>query len=71
MQVIASGAAVTHEEVIQYASCTLLFASLVHEANQGNLTENSVEVSINKCLDYLLDNDFIFKIEKKSDGKFV
>ncbi|GFV45792.1 DNA polymerase theta [Trichonephila clavipes] len=66
IEVIASGVASSQKEVLEYVSCTLLYASLAAE----NKTSNSnVEGSIEKCIEYLVDNDIIFKNhETKNDS---
>ncbi|GFS29474.1 DNA polymerase theta [Nephila pilipes] len=58
IEVIASGVASSQKEVLQYISCTLLYASLAAENKTSN---NNVESSIEKCIEYLVDNDIIFK----------
>lgn len=55
----------THADVMEYASYTLLFASCKQEKPEITIAE--VEVAINRCLNYLEDNHFI---EKVVTGKF-
>nr|XP_015918489.1 DNA polymerase theta isoform X2 [Parasteatoda tepidariorum]XP_015918490.1 DNA polymerase theta isoform X2 [Parasteatoda tepidariorum]XP_042897300.1 DNA polymerase theta isoform X2 [Parasteatoda tepidariorum] len=66
IEVIASGVASTRDEVLQYASCTLLCAAIAKESEDS--TDNTLESSIDKCLNYLVDNDIIFKHEDLGNG---
>ncbi|CAL1266804.1 unnamed protein product [Larinioides sclopetarius] len=61
IEVIASGVASSQKEVQQYISCTLLYASIAAENEKFG---NNVESSIEKCIEYLVDNDIIFKNEE-------
>ncbi|GFY64631.1 DNA polymerase theta [Trichonephila inaurata madagascariensis] len=66
IEVIASGVASSQKEVLEYVSCTLLYASLAAENETSN---SNVEGSIEKCIEYLVDNDIIFKNEEtKNDS---
>ncbi|GFR12403.1 DNA polymerase theta [Trichonephila clavata] len=66
IEVIASGVANSQKEVLQYVSCTLLYASLADENETSN---SNVEGCIEKCIEYLVDNDIIFKSEEtKNDS---
>ncbi|GIY31215.1 hypothetical protein CDAR_80911 [Caerostris darwini] len=60
IEVIASGVACSQKEVLQYVSCTLLYASLVNEEEE---MDRDVKNSIKKCIEYLVENDIIFKNE--------
>ncbi|KAG8177561.1 hypothetical protein JTE90_026190 [Oedothorax gibbosus] len=64
IEIIASGVASTQKEVLHYVTCTLLYASLAKETESSN---NRVESSIEKCIDYLVENDIIFKHEENKN----
>ncbi|GBM88685.1 DNA polymerase theta, partial [Araneus ventricosus] len=61
IEVIASGVASSQKEVQQYISCTLLYASI---AAENETSGSNVGGSIEKCIEYLVDNDIIFKNEE-------
>ncbi|GAB6025098.1 hypothetical protein CHUAL_010530 [Chamberlinius hualienensis] len=66
LEIIVSGAANSEDEAIQYASCTLLEASL-----RQSETSTKTKELIDGCLQFLIDNEFVKKDSNCDNEMFI